>query len=317
MKRPLIKEALKVQEEINEPYKRPQQQPKKSEDKSQFVEKCVISEKQPSNNYQDVLNQEKIEFNNSNQNTISKRSNSRKKRANTIEPYTRPQSQPKTGEEKSHFKQPKKVEEKSSVHNQKYIVVDTCIWINKLKEILEILTQPGYETHVIYVPWKVLQELDGLKKSENTTTQYNAREAIRAMLQAIIEKNNRFDGQTPLANDSAKDKYFEELKADHQIIKSCLLLKEQGKIFELYTFDDELVIEAVKSFDIKIFDKVFSSEEYKNRKTLVQFYKELMTTDKSNKRKRPTQEKFTEIMTKYYNAKPNQRKKVNSILQEY
>ena len=97
----------------------------------------------------------------------------------------------------------------------------------------------------------------------------------------------------------------------------------QEKIIELYTFDAMLIVEAVNCCDIAIFDKVFSSnqKEYQLRETLGKLYQRI-SKDQSNKRRRPSnsKEKFKEVMTKYYNANPFQRTRIenaiNRILQE-
>ncbi|XP_054716705.1 transcriptional protein SWT1-like [Uloborus diversus] len=81
-----------------------------------------------------------------------------------------------------------------------YIVVDTNVLITELKFIDEIKDTPieGCGPPHIFIPWIVIQELDGLKKStKNTTTWRAAGEAVRYLNSVLKAKHPRFHGQSP------------------------------------------------------------------------------------------------------------------------
>lgn len=70
------------------------------------------------------------------------------------------------------------------------------------------------------LPWRVLQELDCIKKSENALG-YRAREATRWLLEMLSKNHPRLKGQPMTTN------YNYNTNADDSILKCAMSVKER------------------------------------------------------------------------------------------
>ena len=131
---------------------------------------------------------------------------------------------------------------------QKYVVCDTNIWMKSLKVITAILDDPEMVNYIIYVPYRVGEELDYKKKDPRPGTSAEARKAINALNKFMNMKAyaSRVIQQTNQENRIAlSDHYFKPTKADHEIIAACLKLRAEGKVVKFCTNDKNLECQAM------------------------------------------------------------------------
>ena len=128
-----------------------------------------------------------------------------------------------------------------------YIVVDTNVFIDRLEEILSIIKkpQPSSQPYIVYIPWIVLQELDGLKSNHNTKLQTAVRKAARELEGLFHAHNKRLSGQNGKMDNEAKELFkIDDPLNDDKIIQACLQLRKDGKNVQLISFDNGLKIKA-------------------------------------------------------------------------
>jgi PhoH-like ATPase len=154
----------------------------------------------------------------------------------------------------------------TTVGKKKIFVLDTSVILHDHNSIKK------FEEHDVVIPITVLEELDNFKKG-NETINFEAREFIRFLdqkssqetLQDWVPINGSSTGlMKVMMYEKLKgpdaEKIFGEEKADHRILNTALVVKEQhkGKDVILITKDINLRLKA-KSLGI-------SAEDYKNDK---------------------------------------------------
>ena len=154
----------------------------------------------------------------------------------------------------------------TTVGKKKIFVLDTSVILHDHNSIKK------FEEHDVVIPITVLEELDNFKKG-NETINFEAREFIRFLdqkssqetLQDWVPINGSSTGlMKVMMYEKLKgpdaEKIFGEEKADHRILNTALVVKEQhkGKDVILITKDINLSLKA-KSLGI-------SAEDYKNDK---------------------------------------------------
>ena len=154
----------------------------------------------------------------------------------------------------------------TTVGKKKIFVLDTSVILHDHNSIKK------FEEHDVVIPITVLEELDNFKKG-NETINFEAREFIRFLdqkssqetLQDWVPINGSSTGlMKVMMYEKLKgpdaEKIFGEVKADHRILNTALVVKEQhkGKDVILITKDINLRLKA-KSLGI-------SAEDYKNDK---------------------------------------------------
>ena len=135
-----------------------------------------------------------------------------------------------------------------------YIVVDTNVFIDRLEDILSLVKKPQpSHPYFVYIPWIVLQELDGLKSNVNAKLQKAASKAAREILELFNARNKRLSGQNGKMDNEAKEMFkIQDPLNDDKIIQACLQLRKDGKHVQLVSFDNILKIKA-HSYQIEIF----------------------------------------------------------------
>uniref|UniRef100_A0A2S2QKY5 Transcriptional protein swt1 n=1 Tax=Sipha flava TaxID=143950 RepID=A0A2S2QKY5_9HEMI len=119
------------------------------------------------------------------------------------------------------------------------LVVDTNILLSDLKSITIIIDKylPDYNGYLtIVLPWRVLQELDCIKKNENALG-YRAREATRWLLEMLSNNHPRLKGQPMTTNNNSTN-------ADDSILKCAMSVKERVNCVTLITDDKILSIKS-------------------------------------------------------------------------
>ena len=134
-----------------------------------------------------------------------------------------------------------------------YIVVDTNVFIDRLEDILSIIKKPQTQPYIVYIPWIVLQELDGLKSNRNDKLQKAARKAAREIEGLFHAHNKRLSGQNGKMDQEAKEIFsIDNPLNDDKIIQACLQLRKDGKNVQLISFDNVLKIKA-RTYQIEIY----------------------------------------------------------------
>ena len=112
-----------------------------------------------------------------------------------------------------------------------YIVVDTNVFIDRLEDILSLVKKPQpSHPYFVYIPWIVLQELDGLKSNVNAKLQKAASKAAREILELFNARNKRLSGQNGKMDNEAKEMFkIQDPLNDDKIIQACLQLRKDGK----------------------------------------------------------------------------------------
>ena len=123
------------------------------------------------------------------------------------------------------------------------VVVDTNIMIHSLPLIQYLSQSAG---HQVYLPWKVLQELDGLQHREDTW-----RRAKKALIWLHEVQRKRCRGRIQMQDlnhqRAATESHLQEAEPvpDDRILATCILLKDQGSQVMLLTDDRCLTIKAL------------------------------------------------------------------------
>nr|CAD7570634.1 unnamed protein product [Timema californicum] len=144
------------------------------------------------------------------------------------------------------------------VENGWYIILDTNILLDHLKlaEELRDTFIPGYGLPIIVVPWRVLQELDGLKDnrkfksgkfngSKSLDLVTRARKAVRFLHNNMIKNHSRVRGQT--AKEAATGEYLKNEIADDDILHCCYQFLEKGNSVIIVSDDKNFVTKALAS----------------------------------------------------------------------
>ncbi|XP_031628262.1 transcriptional protein SWT1-like isoform X2 [Contarinia nasturtii] len=121
-----------------------------------------------------------------------------------------------------------------------YIVPDTNVFIHSLASIKTIIDEgSNLKKPKMFIPCVVLQELDQLKRRENTA--FNAIRAIGYIYEEQKSKNPRLLGQKATMD---SEHLIEVNSPDDRILNCCLQLKNQSKTVTLLTNDKNLSIKA-------------------------------------------------------------------------
>lgn len=148
------------------------------------------------------------------------------------------------------------------------IVLDTNILLSNLNFIKELrdikVNDIGYP--IIYIPWRVLQELDHLKDSPQLKV--SSRRAISYINENFTSKHPRFRGQS-FQDFSAMSKSESELP-DDDILQTCFHVQKEHKDKNviLLTNDKNLetkaILSNIKSYSKKRFQKEMSFSKDKS-----------------------------------------------------
>ena len=121
------------------------------------------------------------------------------------------------------------------------VVVDTNVLVSSLSLLNHLMNDMDVK---LMIPWKVVQELDGLKYSTRRYTAERARAAVRWLHDCL--KGGHPGVLTQTAEQSKRlASRFESKSADDRILAWCLLLKEDGKKVTLLTNDINLAIKGL------------------------------------------------------------------------
>ena len=113
-------------------------------------------------------------------------------------------------------------ENKAPEPTKSIVVVDTNVFVSNL-DLLKQLDDLG--DFALYVPFRVLKELDTLKtRKEDTTLRFNARQANDFIYRGLAKK---MLGQSVREEDEAAN-LFEAESADDKILQACLALVKKG-----------------------------------------------------------------------------------------
>ena len=150
-----------------------------------------------------------------------------------------------------------------------HAVVDTNVLIRNMDLIEKIIKEKEFEHVKVVLPWRIVQELDKLKKDENQNTAYKARRAIEA-----IEKWAQFNSNKIVFQNGTEEEFmnitFKIESADDVILQLCINLQNEQKYqVMLLTYDKNLIIKA-RFFNITIFKNDSDSYEYDTGKYKVQ-----------------------------------------------
>ena len=129
------------------------------------------------------------------------------------------------------------------------LVIDSNILMTKIPT-LRILSKDS--RYILFIPWRVTTELDGLKHNENENTAKQARKAIRFYVSKQFS-NSRHLCQNAI--DAYKiDFLFPNSNKDDSIIKSAIQLRAKypTQNIEIYTLDRNLQAKAKIGWPIEL-----------------------------------------------------------------
>ena len=117
-----------------------------------------------------------------------------------------------------------------------HVVVDTNVWVHNIDDVKQLIFEQCYEHCVVYLPWKVYQELDGLKRSVDRSKAARARRAILYISYLKKEHQAKIRCQTNGQHYRMTKKFLSN-EPDEIIIQTCRILQRQGKPTYIYTKD--------------------------------------------------------------------------------
>ena len=133
------------------------------------------------------------------------------------------------------------------------IVCDTNIYMHQIKDVWRIMDSRSFKLCKVGIPWKVHNELDGLKKHRNWEIARNARLAAKHITYILKNQKQKVHCQGRLEYDQAK-KLFEHENSDDSILQAILQMEESKvKHVFLHTYDTVLKNKAL-SIGLKLFE---------------------------------------------------------------
>ena len=144
---------------------------------------------------------------------------------------------------------PRAQNDRNSLENETYVVCDTNIFVHHMNDVEEIVDSRDYK---IVIPWKVHQELDGLKKSNHWQTAFLARTAARHINNILQNLSQKVYCQDRLQYDQAK-RLFKQEDSDDSIIQAILQLKEANNAAIFLHTNDIVLQNKVLSMRLKLF----------------------------------------------------------------
>ena len=126
---------------------------------------------------------------------------------------------------------------------KRYLTLDTDVWINRLSWIKHHVVPTQEATNVsVFVPVKVMKELEGLKSSQNEDirNRRKAKTALRFIMR--LARQMRIKIQNNRDFYWANRRFPTRALADNNIIESVLILKRRGLDVMMSTMDDGMEI---------------------------------------------------------------------------
>ena len=132
---------------------------------------------------------------------------------------------------------------KASVHSRNQnlihiVVVDTNVCLHDMREICNIILNK-WQRYIIYVPRKVVEELDRKKNFGSEEIRRKARYANKILYDISIAYMNlrRIQFQNINEAEEAYKLIPPTEKADDRIVATCFKLKSEGKSVLLFSYD--------------------------------------------------------------------------------
>ena len=142
---------------------------------------------------------------------------------------------------------------RSSENETCVIVCDTNVYMHQIVDVWRIMESKSLKLCKIGIPWKVHNELDGLKKHKNWEIARNARLAAKHITFILKNLKQKVHCQGRLEYDQAK-KLFEHENSDDSILQAILQMEESKvKHVFLHTYDTVLKNKAL-SIGLKLFE---------------------------------------------------------------
>ena len=140
----------------------------------------------------------------------------------------------------------------SKENNSFVVVIDTNIYIHKMSDVWRIIDSQSFKSYKIGIPWKVHNELDGLKKHHDLQTAKSARDAAKKINYILTYLNQRVHFQDRFEYHRAKDLFAIE-NPDDAILQSILQMENSTEEVYLHTNDVILKNKAL-CLGLKLFE---------------------------------------------------------------
>ena len=128
--------------------------------------------------------------------------------------------------------------------NIAFVICDTCIFMHQMPDVWQILNTRNCK---LYLPWKIHQELDGLKKHYDTEKAKKARHAALNITFILENFAQKVSCQDRLQYNEAKSLFAEE-DSDDSILQAIIQLQnEKGRNVYLHTRDRVLKNKALSN----------------------------------------------------------------------
>ena len=131
------------------------------------------------------------------------------------------------------------------------VVIDTNIYIHKMSDVWRIIDSKSFKSLKIGIPWKVHNELDGLKKHHDLQTAKSARDAAKKINYILTNLNQRVHYQDRFEYDQAKDLF--KIENPDDAILQAILQMENSTVVYLHTNDIILKNKAL-CLGLKLFE---------------------------------------------------------------
>ena len=149
----------------------------------------------------------------------------------------------------------------------KHVVLDTNALMGNLQGVGKILSEKEFVFCKLFLPWRVVCELDKLKNDQNQFTAYRARKAQNALEDWLTNKCHKIIYQSG-TEDQRVTTTFKIESPDDIILQCCINLKNELRyklLVTLFTYDKNLTIKARVS-DISIFKTKSVSQKHNGGK---------------------------------------------------
>ena len=134
----------------------------------------------------------------------------------------------------------------------KHVVLDTNALMGNLQGVEKILSEKKFVFYKLFLPWRVVAEIDRLKTKQNQLTAFRARKAQNALEDWLTNKCHKIVYQSG-TEEQQMTTTFKIESPDDIILQCCINLQNEKKYqVMLFTYDKNLIIKARVS-DISIF----------------------------------------------------------------
>ena len=185
------------------------------------------------------------------------------------------------------------------------VVVDTNVCLHHIREIYHIIVNE-WQSYSIYVPRKVIEELDLKKNLGSEEEKKKARFANRILYEISIAYMNlrRIQFQNITEAEKAYKLIPPTKKADDLIVATCFKLKLEGKSVLLFSYDFNMQIGA-NGFGIGHYPEITQEKMDIMKKILKRRFENVETYNGE-----------LNLIKKILNADPIKRRKIIAILDE-